>query len=133
MPELAAEFPTVDFSGVDPVYPDKSSPAGSQYFPTRAAVVARGQSCLRSLHQRREKWVIVVSHSGFLRMGVTGWWFFNGDYRIFDFAGNPGADAPLRLLQWESTLSGGLGHSWTEPVEIGAGLPEDENEPVGAP
>ena len=123
----------MDFSNVDPVFPDKSSPAGSKYFPTRSAVVARGQACLRSLYQRPEKWVVVVSHSGFLRMGVTGWWFFNGDYRIFDFGVNPEEGAPLKLVQWESTVSGGLGLSWTEPVEIGAGLQEDGNEPVSAP
>lgn len=123
----------MDFSGVDPVFPDKSTPAGSKYFPTRGAVLARGQECLRRLYQRPEKWVIVVSHSGFLRMGVVGWWFFNGDYRIFDFQGNPEADRSLKLVQWESTVSGGLGLSWTEPVEIGAGLEEDENEPFRAP
>ena len=133
MSEVASEFPSVNFSSVDPVFPDKSSLAGSRYFPTRAAVVARGQSCLRSLYDRPEKWVIVVSHSGFLRMGVVGWWFFNGDYRIFDFSGEPVADGPLKLVQWESTLSGGLGHSWAEPVEIGEGLPDDEDEPVCAP
>lgn len=66
-------------------------------------------------------------------MGAVGWWFFNGDYRIFDFGDKPEADGPLKLVQWESTLSGGLGLSWTDPVEIGSGLPEDENEPVGAP
>lgn len=116
------------------MFPDKSSPAGARYFPTRSAVVARGQACLRSLYQRPEKWVVVVSHSGFLRMGVTGWWFFNGDYRIFDFAERlEGDGGPLKLVQWESTTSGGLGLSWTEPVEIGAGLQEDEDEPVGAP
>lgn len=133
MSELTTEFPSIDFSRVDPVFPDKISPAGSHYFPTRAAVVARAQSCLRNLYQRPEKWVIVVSHSGFLRMGAVGWWFFNGDYRIFDFGDKPEADGPLKLVQWESTLSGGLGLSWTDPVEIGSGLPEDENEPVGAP
>lgn len=133
MSELATEYPSVDFSNVDPIFPDKSSPTGSKYFPTRAAVIARAQACLRSLYQRPEKWIIVVSHSGFLRMGVTGWWFFNGDYRIFNMTGHPDADQPLKLMQWESTLAGGLGLSWTDPVEIGAGLEEDGKEPVGSP
>ncbi|SPO07160.1 uncharacterized protein DNG_09854 [Cephalotrichum gorgonifer] len=131
--KLAAEFPSVDFSGVDPVFPDKTSPAGSKYFPTRGAIIARAQSCLRSLYQRPEKWLIVVSHGGFLRMGVSGWWFSNSDYRIFDFDGSPDTELPLKLVQWESTVAGGLGQSTTSPVEIGSGLREDEEEPVSAP
>jgi hypothetical protein len=127
--ELAAEFPSVDFSAVDPVFPDKTSPFGRKYAPYKGPIVARGQSCLRDLYQRREKWVIVVSHGGFMRAGVIGWWFFNGDYRILDFVDDhhakSGIDEPLRMVQWDSTLRGGLGLSWPEPVEIGAGLEDD--------
>lgn len=69
----------------------------------------------------------MVSHSGFLRVGVTGCWFFNADYRVFDFAprGSPGS--PYQLEQHASTeeKGGGLGYSWTEKVQLGQDLPEE--------
>lgn len=136
--ELIAEYPMIDFSSVDPVFPDKSTPAGARYFPSRTPLLARGRACVRALYRRPEKWVIVVSHSGFLRTSVSGWWFFNGDYRIFDFADGQGADVeddwaegPVpKLVQWESTIAGGLGWSRTQPVTLGEGLPEDGSQPA---
>lgn len=62
-----------------------------------------------------------MSHSAFLRVGVLGWWFFNSDYRMFRFADAEGLD----LEQDESTLSGGLGLSWQDRVEVGSDLPEE--------
>jgi len=125
IPALQAEFPQIDFSAVDPVFPDKTSPAGARYAFTREAVVARGQAVLRDLHARPEKAVVVVSHSGFIRQGVTGYWLFNADYRVFDFDGTEqdGGDV-VRLRQWPSTLKGGLGWSREEPAVVGEGLPE---------
>ena len=120
----------MDFSHVDPVYPDKMSPAGAHYWYTRKAIVGRAQAALADLHARPEKAVLVVSHSGFLRQGVTGSWFFNADYRIFDFAAretNGGGEAPsYDLVQWDATSEGGLGWSWTETVKIGDDLPEED-------
>jgi hypothetical protein len=84
--ELTREFPGFDFSGLDPVYPDKTSPKGSRYHFTRGAILARGQECLQSLYDRPEKVIVVVSHSAFLRSGVSGRWYANTDFRIFDFA-----------------------------------------------
>ncbi|KXH59433.1 phosphoglycerate mutase [Colletotrichum salicis] len=121
--DLKVEFPSIDFSTVDPTYPDKTSPAGAQYAFNREAILSRGQSGLQSIYERKEKLVFVVSHSGFLRAGVTGYWFFNADYRIFEFEKSGAPGSPLQLLQAESTLSGGLGKSRTEPVIIGAELP----------
>ncbi|KAL2753969.1 hypothetical protein ACRALDRAFT_1081205 [Sodiomyces alcalophilus JCM 7366] len=117
---LAKEFPVVDYSTLDPVYPDKTSPAGAKYAYTRQAILSRGQSCLESLRQRPEKYIFVVSHSGFLRLGLTGYWFFNADYRVFDL------ESDGSLKQWESTISGGLKKSLTEPVELGSELPEED-------
>ncbi|KAK4443492.1 histidine phosphatase superfamily [Podospora aff. communis PSN243] len=121
--KLKTMFPQVDFSHVDPVFPDKTSPAGAKYAYTKQAIVGRAQDGLRELYQRPEKFIIVVSHSGFLRLGVTGHYYFNADYRIFDF--HEPQDDQYTLKQWESTSAGGLGWSWEKTVQIGEGLPVD--------
>ncbi|KPM37755.1 hypothetical protein AK830_g8808 [Neonectria ditissima] len=120
---LTGDFPLVDFAHVDPVWPDKTSPSSQRYAHTRRDILARGQSGLAALHQRPEKLVFVVSHSGFLREGVVGYWFFNSDYRIFNFDQEAGG---LNLKQDNSTLSGGMGLSWPEPVTMGSDLPDGD-------
>jgi len=131
IPKVAEEFPSIDYSTVDPVWPDKTSPTGSRYHYAKAAILARGQSALKKLYERPEKVIVVVSHSGFLRVGVTGCWFFNADYRIFDFAAmeSPG-DGPYRLVQHASTeeRGGGLGRSLTVQVALGDNLPDEVPE-----
>lgn len=129
---LKAEFPQVDFSQVDPVYPDKTSPAGSKYAYNKEALLARGQSSLGELYSRPEKAIIVVSHSGFLRQSVTGNWYFNADYRIYDFVERSSSDEPFKLKQWELTEKGrgGMGWSWDETVEVGDGLHKEASPPV---
>ncbi|KAJ3571191.1 hypothetical protein NPX13_g5469 [Xylaria arbuscula] len=124
---LTDEFPSIDYSTVDPVWPDKTSPAGRQYHYTKSAVVARGQAALQKLYERPEKVIVVVSHSGFLRLGVTGCWFFNADYRVFDFAAMASPGSPYQLEQHASTKEngGGLGRSWTEQVILGSDLPDE--------
>ena len=123
---LSEEFPEIDFSDVDPVYPDKTSAAGRTYFHTRSAVLSRAQSALHDLYTRPEKLIIIVSHSQFLRTAVTGRWFGNGDYRIFDFCERRSDDETYRLLEWETTNeSGGLGLSPSTKVQLGADLPEE--------
>lgn len=129
---LQAEFPTVDFSKVDPVYPDKTSPAGAAYAYNRRAIVERGKACLEEVRgMEGEKAVVVVSHSGFMRQGVTGCWFFNADYRIFDFVGEGQGEGGLGLRLWESTRKGGLGWSLEERVVVGEGIPEEDVELPG--
>ncbi|GAB1316418.1 hypothetical protein MFIFM68171_06628 [Madurella fahalii] len=123
---LKLEFPQVDFSQVDPVFPDKLSPAGARYAHNRQAILVRGQAVLRELFSRPEKAVLVVSHSGFLRTGVTGHYFMNADYRIFEFDTSRGTDVPVALRQWEETVSGGMGWSWDHTVPLGGGLPDGE-------
>ncbi|KAJ3944756.1 uncharacterized protein N0V96_004770 [Colletotrichum fioriniae] len=116
----------------DPIYPNKTLPAGALYAFNREAILGRGQSGLQNVYERKEKLVFIVSHSGFLRAGVTGYWFFNADYRIFEFekSGTPGKS--YQLQQVESTLSGGLGKSRTEPVVIGSELPPASETPPQA-
>ncbi|KAH6847633.1 histidine phosphatase superfamily [Chaetomium sp. MPI-CAGE-AT-0009] len=125
---LAAEFPQINFSPLDPVYPDKTSPAGAAYHYNKTAVLARGQAALADLHARTEDVVVVVSHSGFLRTAVVGRWFGNVDYRVFDFvegARAEGEGGGLGLVEWEMTRGkGGMGRCREGRVEFGEGLPE---------
>ena len=119
----------MDYSHLDPVYPDKTSPAGAKYRYSRSAIVARGRDALSELYDRTEKAIIVVSHSGFLRQGVTGSWYFNADYRIYDFLEKT-PDGHCQLEQWPETNKGGLGKSWEEKIVIGEGIPEDDLQSI---
>lgn len=67
----------------------------------------RGIRAKQLLKERPEKVIAVVSHSGFLRCGVSQKKYENADFRIFDFG--EGVD----LVEWELTeqLGGGLGKS----------------------
>ncbi|KAI2640198.1 phosphoglycerate mutase-like protein [Xylaria nigripes] len=125
--KLVAEFPGIDYSALDPVWPDKTSPAGSRYHFTRTAILARAQFALQKLYRRPEKVIIVVSHSGFLRVGVTGCWFFNADYRVFDFRAMESPESPYQLREraYTAQKGGGLGHSRMEQVLLGSELPEE--------
>ncbi|ETI22944.1 hypothetical protein G647_04738 [Cladophialophora carrionii CBS 160.54] len=126
--DLEAEFPAFDFSVVDPVYPNKSSPEGGRYAHNRSAVLARAQAALGKLYGRPERLIIVVSHSSFMRLAVSGTYYTNADYRIFDFSERKSNDEPYSLTEWESTRSngGGMGLSPKGQVELGSGnLPPD--------
>ncbi len=91
------------FDTVDPVYPTKTG----RYTFSPEAVLQRGADCRAWLRARPEKVIAVVSHSGFLRVGVSNCGFGNADYRIFDF------DEDGRLVEWSETQmsGGGLGRS----------------------
>jgi hypothetical protein len=115
-------------SNVDALWPDKTSPAAERYAYSKKSILARGRRALEDLHKRPEKLIFVVSHSGFLRLGVVGYWFFNSDYRVFDFEAERGDEDELRVKQQERTLSGGLGLSFTDPVALGLDLPEEDPE-----
>lgn len=132
LPAVAAEFPRFDFSQVDPLYPDKTSPAAAaKYGYRRDRLVARAQAALGELHARPERTVVVVSHSGFMRQAVTGDHYFNADYRIYDFEERAqGEEGPFKLRQWDLTKgAGGMGRSNDQIVEIGVGLPEADLAP----
>jgi hypothetical protein len=72
--------------------------------------------------------IIVVSHSAFLRLAVSGTCFANADYRIFEVSKSNGPRDAYKLIEWERTreTGGGMGRSPRGPVEIGSGdLPLD--------
>ncbi|KAG5778331.1 hypothetical protein H9Q73_007989 [Fusarium xylarioides] len=119
LPSISPSFPKVNLSNVDPLWPDKTSPSAERYWYTKKSILARGQRALDDLKKRPEKLIFVVSHAGFLRLGVAGYWFFNSDYRVFDFEGQG-------IKQREETAAGGMGLSFTETVELGLDLPEED-------
>jgi hypothetical protein len=95
--------------------------------------LARGHKCLSDLYNRPERVIAVVSHSWFLRAIVTHHYFFNGDYRIFEFTEWPQEDSTLLgphiLKQWERTAAGGMGWSWTERAGTkDSDFPDEEAE-----
>ena len=106
---ISVEFPELDFSNVDPTFPDKSP--NTPYAFTRSANAARGQSCLSRLYNRSEKVIAVVSHSGFLRTAISKRRYANADYRVFSF--RKAKSGRLSLLEDSSTAKrgGGMGRS----------------------
>ena len=122
----------MDFSTVDPIYPSKSG----LYAFTRTATLARGQFVLKSLSDRPESVIAVVSHSGFLRTAVSQRHFANADYRIFEFEVTEGGDSGLnRLREIERTEEngGGMGWSYKGRAKIEEGdFPPQEAEQVGS-
>ncbi|KAF2434988.1 PGAM-domain-containing protein [Tothia fuscella] len=118
---ISKDFPSIDFSPLKPPYPQKKGP----YAFTRAAVLARGQSALKSLYHRPEKVIAVVSHSAFLRTAVTHRRFANADYRIFEFE-DVKEGGEFRLKEWKETDEKGGGMGWSEKGE--AGIMEDDFE-----
>lgn len=76
----------------------------------------RGIAARKWLRERPEKVIAVVSHSGFLRVGVCNRWFENADFRIFDF-GEGDSEVGGRLIEWKETEGkdgqpcGGMGKS----------------------
>ena len=54
----------------------------------------------------------MVSHSGFLRTGITHVKYANADYRVFRFQEGQKEGEDLELVEWEETQpSGGMGRS----------------------
>jgi broad specificity phosphatase PhoE len=105
---MQKEWPQFDWSTVDPMYPAKTG----LYEFSRTGLIQRGIACRKWLRERPEKVIAVVSHSGFLRVGVSYRLYENADFRIFDF-GEGDEEIGGRLVEWELTeqQGGGLGKS----------------------
>jgi broad specificity phosphatase PhoE len=106
---LTEEYPQFDFNTVCPEWPAKTG----LYAFTEEAIARRGRECRAWLKARPEKVIAVVSHSAFLRVGISHYKWANADYRIFEFA-----DDGDQLVQWQLTekRGGGMGRSPKEPI-----------------
>ncbi|KAI9724427.1 MAG: hypothetical protein M1812_000495 [Candelaria pacifica] len=117
---LSREFPQLDFSTVFSEYPSKTG----RWAFSQSAITQRGKDCLRWLKMRPERLIIVTSHSGFLRLGVSHCQYANADYRVFDFEQGDGEE----LVEREVTekRGGGMGNSKIGRVFIRPGdFPHD--------
>lgn len=106
--EMQKEWPQFDWSAVDPAYPCKTG----LYDSSEQGVTQRGIEARKWLRNRPEKVIAVVSHSAFLKAGVSYRSYENADYRIFDFSDGY-EEIGGRLVEWDQTESngGGLGKS----------------------
>lgn len=108
--KMITEWPQFDWSNVDPVFPSKTG----LYAFSKDGLTRRGIEARKWLKNRPEKVIAVVSHAGFLRVGVSYCQYDNADFRVFEFAeGGGDDDVGGRLVEWELTeeRGGGLGKS----------------------
>lgn len=124
---MAEEWPQFDWAMVDEEYPAKTG----LYEFSRRGLEERGVAVRKWLRGRGEKVIAVVSHSGFLRVGVSYRKYENADYRVFDFAEGD-EEIGGRLVEWELTekKGGGLGKSPPGyfPLALYEYLPADDAE-----
>lgn len=120
VPIAEKEWPQYDWSTVDPIYPSKTG----LYTYSKQDLAKRGATVREWLRNRPEKVIAVVTHSGFLRVGVSYRRYENADFRVFDFAEGETENGG-KLVEWGLTekKGGGLGKS---PIGI---FPfDDEND-----
>ena len=129
IPEIEKEWPQFDWSSVDPKYPSKTG----LYEYSKRGLTERGIEARKWLRSRPEKVIAVVSHSGFLRVGVSYKKYENADFRIFDFTEGH-EEIGGRLIEWELTdlNGGGLGKSPRGMYLMGPGdYPAETAEDIG--
>jgi broad specificity phosphatase PhoE len=108
--ELARDWPTFDWSAIDPTFPSKE---GLYEFSTEA-LLRRGAAVRKWLKSRPERVIAVVSHGGFMRIGLCNRKFGNADWRVFEFEDSNDDDIKgPKLVEWQVTelKGGGLGTS----------------------
>ncbi|KAI1394985.1 phosphoglycerate mutase-like protein [Hypoxylon fuscum] len=79
------EWPDLDFSTLDPVYPQKIG----LYEASEKAFLKRADFAKRWLFERPEKCIVVVTHSGFVRRFVEGPKYLHVEYRTYQLAEDP--------------------------------------------
>ncbi|KAG9236299.1 histidine phosphatase superfamily [Amylocarpus encephaloides] len=128
IPIMREEWPQFDWDAVDPLYPAKSG----IYSFSKKGLGERGREARRWLKNRPEQVIAVVSHSAFLKVGVSNKRFYNADYRVFEFKedGEGRGDGEDRLVEWEETETrgGGLGKSGFGMYFLGPGCYPKESE-----
>ncbi|KAH8676694.1 histidine phosphatase superfamily [Tricladium varicosporioides] len=126
--EMQKEWPQFNWSTVDPKYPSKTG----LYEFSKTSLSKRGIEARKWLRNRPEKVIAVVSHSGFLRVGVSYKKYENADFRIFDFAEGD-EEIGGKLVEWELTekKGGGLGKSPRGTFPFGPGDYPEESKDVG--
>jgi hypothetical protein len=126
--EMQKEWPQFDWSSVDPLYPSKAG----LYEYSRRGLTRRGIEARKWLRRRPEEVIAVVSHSGFLRVGVSYKMYHNADYRIFEF-GEGDDEMGGKLIEWEQTETngGGLGKSAKGLYDMGSNdYPRETEETI---
>ncbi|KAI0136545.1 hypothetical protein BJ170DRAFT_677417 [Xylariales sp. AK1849] len=78
---MQREWPDLNFSSLDPLYPAKTG----VYDPSEEALLKRATFARQWLFFRPEKYIIVMTHSGFLKRVVEGPKYENVEYRTYDF------------------------------------------------
>lgn len=117
--EMQKEWPQFDWSSVDPIWPAKTG----LYRFSREGLTERGIAARDWLRNRPEKVIAVVSHSGFLRVGVSNKGYYNADYRVFEFAeGHEEVGGKLVELEVTEKKGGGLGKSNHGTYFLGPGM-----------
>ncbi|TVY85876.1 putative phosphatase [Lachnellula willkommii] len=106
IPIMEKAWPQFNWADVDPLFPKKEG----LYEYSQRGLTQRGIEARKWLRGRPEKCIAVVSHSGFLRVGVSYRKYENADFRIFGFEEGGEWDG---LVEWEETEKngGGLGLS----------------------
>jgi broad specificity phosphatase PhoE len=95
---ISAEWPDLDFTQLDPLYPAKTG----LYGPSEEALLKRALVAREWLYHRPEKYIIVVTHSGFIRRVVPGHRkYANVEYRVYDFADEEGPVREYPLVELE--------------------------------
>ncbi|KAK7907881.1 phosphoglycerate mutase protein [Apiospora marii] len=78
---IEKEWPSLDFSQLDPVYPAKTG----LYFPSEDALQKRARFAREWLFHRPEKHIVIVTHSGFLQRVAKGQKYRNVEYKMYEF------------------------------------------------
>ncbi|KAF3017502.1 hypothetical protein G7054_g3367 [Neopestalotiopsis clavispora] len=100
---ISKEWPQLDFSQLDPVYPAKTG----LYDASQESLLRRARVARQWLFHRPEKFIIVMTHSGFIRRVVPDCAkYANAEYRTYDFATDEDeadeGSRPFRLIELEA-------------------------------
>ncbi|OBT50676.1 hypothetical protein VE04_08705, partial [Pseudogymnoascus sp. 24MN13] len=95
---MKEEWPQFNWDGVDPLYPSKTG----LYEFSKEGITRRAIEVRKWLRDRPEKVIAVVSHSGFMRVGLSYRRYAHADFRAFRFS-NGDEEIGGRLVELELT------------------------------